>query len=165
MSLLSRRSRRRYASTPEAVAWLIAQAALISPMWLNAWGKLPSSSPVAGSTSSASRPTSLTNAIARSNRAVACVDLARQGPGLGQPERAQQERALVAGEAVRRQVAVDEAPLVGEAVLDGVEGGQHPRIARVDEADDRHHQRRRVEVVAVEGLGEGVSGAAPPSSE
>jgi hypothetical protein len=37
----------------------IAQAALTRPMWLNAWGKLPSSSPVAGSTSSASRPTSL----------------------------------------------------------------------------------------------------------
>jgi len=37
----------------------MAQAALMSPMWLKAWGKLPSSSPVAGSTSSASRPTSL----------------------------------------------------------------------------------------------------------
>src|SRR5207253_4975222 len=37
----------------------IAQAALIRPMWLNACGKLPSSSPVVGSTSSASSPTSL----------------------------------------------------------------------------------------------------------
>ena len=41
-------------------ASLIAQAALASPMWLNACGKLPSSSPVAGSISSASSPTSLT---------------------------------------------------------------------------------------------------------
>jgi hypothetical protein len=41
-------------------AWEMAQAALMSPMWLKAWGKLPSSSPVTGSTSSASRPTSLT---------------------------------------------------------------------------------------------------------
>ena len=37
-----------------------AHAALTRPMWLNAWGKLPSSSPVVGSTSSASSPTSLT---------------------------------------------------------------------------------------------------------
>ncbi len=73
----------------------MAQAALISPMWLNACGKLPSSSPVAGSTSSASRPD--------------VVDVARRpartppGPGPGlpghgerlrQPERAQQEGAL-----------------------------------------------------------------------
>jgi aminoglycoside phosphotransferase (APT) family kinase protein len=37
----------------------MAQAALTSPMWLNACGKLPSSSPVSASTSSASRPRSL----------------------------------------------------------------------------------------------------------
>ena len=44
----------------------MAQAALTSPMWLKAWGKLPKSSPLTGSTSSASRPTSLTKAAARS---------------------------------------------------------------------------------------------------
>src|SRR6202011_4827936 len=33
-------------------AWDIAQAAFTSPMWLKAWGKLPSGSPLAGSTSS-----------------------------------------------------------------------------------------------------------------
>ena len=44
----------------------MAQAALTSPMWLKAWGKLPRSSPLTGSTSSASRPTSLTKATARS---------------------------------------------------------------------------------------------------
>jgi hypothetical protein len=43
----------------------MAQAALTSPMWLKAWGKLPKSSPLTGSTSSASRPTSLTTAAAR----------------------------------------------------------------------------------------------------
>src|SRR3954452_258178 len=47
------------------VASEISHAAFTSPMWLNACGKLPSSSPVAGSTSSASRPTSLANATAR----------------------------------------------------------------------------------------------------
>ena len=45
---------------PYSSFWLIAHAALISPMWLKAWGKLPSSSPVSASTSSARRPTSLT---------------------------------------------------------------------------------------------------------
>ena len=50
-----------------ASASAMAQAALTRPMWLNAWGKLPRSSPLTGSTSSASRPTSLTNAAARSN--------------------------------------------------------------------------------------------------
>ena len=37
----------------------ISQAAVISPTWLNAWGKLPSSSPFAVSISSASSPRSL----------------------------------------------------------------------------------------------------------
>ena len=69
-------------------------------MWLKACGKLPSSSPVAGSTSSASSPTSLTNAAARSNTARGPVDLPGQGQRLGQPERAEQERALLAGEPV-----------------------------------------------------------------
>ena len=42
-----------------ARAWSISQAAVIRPMWLNACGKLPSSSPLATSISSASRPRSL----------------------------------------------------------------------------------------------------------
>ena len=45
---------------PYSSAWLIAHAALIRPMWLKACGKFPRSSPVAASTSSARRPTSLT---------------------------------------------------------------------------------------------------------
>jgi hypothetical protein len=47
----------------------IAHAALTRPMWLKACGKLPSSSPVSGLTSSARRPRSLANAAARSNTA------------------------------------------------------------------------------------------------
>src|SRR6266851_2701089 len=54
-----------------ACACVIAQAALIRPTWLNACGKLPISSPLPGSTSSASSPTSLIAAMARSNVAVA----------------------------------------------------------------------------------------------
>ena len=59
-----------YVSDPGAPlrsASLIAHAALTSPMWLSACGWLPSILRVRGSTSSASSPTSLTNATARSN--------------------------------------------------------------------------------------------------
>src|SRR5262249_17676021 len=49
----------------------IRQAALISPMWLKAWGKLPSSSPLAVSTSSASRPRSFAYPTSWSNSASA----------------------------------------------------------------------------------------------
>src|SRR5215472_385918 len=52
-------------------AWVIAQAALTSPMWLNACGKLPIVLPLRASNSSTSRPTSLIAATARSNVAVA----------------------------------------------------------------------------------------------
>jgi hypothetical protein len=52
-------------------AWVMAQAALIRPIWLNACGKLPIISPLGTSTSSASRPTSLIAATARSKVAVA----------------------------------------------------------------------------------------------
>src|SRR5438046_47226 len=53
-------------------AWEIVQAALTSPMWLNACGKFPSSSPVAGSTSSDSSPTSFAYPAALSNVRRAC---------------------------------------------------------------------------------------------
>ena len=39
-------------------------------------------------------------------------------------------------------------------VGDGVDRGQHPRVVGGEEADDGHHQRRGVEVVAAERLGE-----------
>ena len=81
-------------------ACAIAQAALTRPMWLKACGKLPSRSPVAGSTSSASSPTSLTKRAARSKTARARATWPASGQRLGQPERAEQERALLAREAV-----------------------------------------------------------------
>ena len=52
------------------------------------------------STSSASRPTSLTKATARSNTARGPVDLPRQGQRLREPERAEQEGALPPGHPV-----------------------------------------------------------------
>ena len=56
--------------------------------------------------------------------------LSGQRERLGEPERAQQERALVALEPVVGEVAVDEAVLVGEAIGDGVDRRQHTRIGR-----------------------------------
>ena len=64
-----RRPRSGRRSCVDASASEMAHAALTSPMWLNAWGKLPRSSPLSGSISSARRPTSLTKATARSNTA------------------------------------------------------------------------------------------------
>ena len=67
----------------------------------------------------------MTKAIGPLEQLGRLVDLAGEGSGLGQPEGAEQERALVPGQAVRRQVAVDQAPLVRQALLDGVDRGQH----------------------------------------
>ena len=53
-------------------------------------------------------------AMARSKVARGRLDLAGQRLGLRQPERAQQERALLAGQAVVGQVAVHQPALVGE---------------------------------------------------
>ena len=139
---------------PYSSAWLIAHAAFTRPMWLNACGKLPSSSPVSASTSSASSPTSLTKAIARSNVSRARSDLAGERERLREPERAEEERALFAFEAVVREVAVDEPVLVGEPLRGGVDRREHAGIVGGEEADDRHHQVRRVELVGAERLGE-----------
>ena len=106
----------------------MAHAALTSPVWLNAWGKLPRSSPLTGSTSSESRPTSLTkaDALSKTVRArAACPDL---GQGLGQPEGAQKECAFLAFEPVMGPVAVHQSPLIGKALFGRVDGGQHSGI-------------------------------------
>ena len=92
----------------------IAQAALTSPMWLNACGKLPSSSPVPASTSSDRSPTSFTYGRGGLERRARPVEVAGERLRVGQPERAQEERALLAVEAVGAAVPVDEPALVGE---------------------------------------------------
>ena len=87
----------------------IAHAALTSPMWLNAWGKLPRSSPLVGSTSSASRPTSLTNAAARSNTARARSVWPAMARACASQKVHSRKRALLAVETVARAVAVHES--------------------------------------------------------
>ena len=68
-----------------------------------------------------------------------------------EPERADRERALLAGEpvvgllhAVAQHEAVD-----GELVGDGEHGGAHARVVGREEAEQRHEQQRRVERVGL----------------
>jgi hypothetical protein len=58
----------------------MAKAAMTSPIWLKAGGKLPRSSPLTGSIPRAGRPTSLTKAAARSETSRALAAL-HPGPG------------------------------------------------------------------------------------
>ena len=58
-------------------------------------------------------------------------------------------------------VAVDEAALVGEPFLGGVDGRQHAGVVGGKEPDERHHQVRGVEVVGAERLGERADPLAP----
>ena len=75
-------------------------AALMSPRWLKAWGKLPSSAPVVGSISSASRPRWLEASTCATKTSCASSMRPLQGERLGEPEAAQDERALRAADAV-----------------------------------------------------------------
>src|SRR5690606_3381512 len=63
------------------------------------------------------------------------------------PERADDERALAAGKAVRSQVPVDELP-VREVALDGFDGGGDAGIVRRQEPDQRNDEERGIEVAA-----------------
>ena len=73
---------------------------------------------------------------------------AHQRQRVGEPERAGQERAFAFGQAVGRgmlAVALDEAVL-HELARDRLHRGDDARIARRQEADDRHQQQRGVEL-------------------
>ena len=118
-------------------------------MWLNACGKLPSSSPVLASTSSASRPTSLANVDRRARRSRARRRLRRRAPGPGPARtctagtflprrRARRGRGTGRPARARRSAGRPMASIV--ASMRGSIGGEEP--------DDRHHQVRRVELVA-----------------
>ena len=115
---------------PPPFAWLIAQAALTRPMWLNACGKLPRSSPVSGSTSSARRPDVVDVGDGALERLARPLDLAGERERLCEPERAQEEGAFLALEAVVGEVAVDEPALVGESLGGGVDRREHARVGR-----------------------------------
>src|SRR5262249_53307554 len=135
-----------------AASWAraIAQAAVTRAMWLNGCGELPSISPLAASLSSARQPPSLAAAGPRPQGG-----RARQGLGLRQPERAEQEGSLPPGQAIVSKVAVDQAALVGQPGGGGVDGRLHPRVVPRQEAGDSQHQVGRVQVLAAEGLGKG----------
>jgi tetratricopeptide (TPR) repeat protein len=83
------------------------------------------------------------------------VELSGQRLRVRQPERAEQEGSLLAGQAVMSQVAVHQAALVGQPGGDRVDGRLHPRVVAGQEAGDRQHQAGCVKIFAAEGLGEG----------
>jgi hypothetical protein len=63
------------------------------------------------------------------------------------------------------EVAVHQAPLVGQSRGDRIDGRLHPRVIPGQEAGDREHQVGGVEVVAAEDLGEGARFLVPPALE
>ena len=130
-------------------------------MWLNACGKLPSSSPVAGSTSSDEQP-DVVRATGDALEQGACpVDLAGQREALGEPERADAERALGAGQAVFVEVPEHEpCSSVSRSATASIVARIRGSVGR-EEADERHHQHRRVEIVAAERLRERADRVAP----
>ena len=114
----------------------MASAAWMSPMWVKAWGKLPSSSP-GGRVDLLGEQADVVGAAGhqREQRARP-LGLAREREALGEPERADAERALAAGQPVLVQVAVDEPAFVGEVRRDRLDRGAHAGIVGGEEADD-----------------------------
>ena len=137
-----------------ASASAIAQAALTSPMWLNACGKFPRSSPLTGSTCSDRSPTSFTAAAAAANVRRAWSDRPASACACASQNVHSRNVPSSPSQAVGATVPVDQPPLVGEAGGDGVDRRLHPGVVGGDEADDRHHQARGVELVGPERLGE-----------
>jgi hypothetical protein len=71
------------------------------------------------------------------------INLVGQGERLGEPERAEQEGALLAGKtfhALLGEMAIHQSLVVGQPLLNCVNRREHPRIRGGQEADDRHHQ-------------------------
>src|SRR5271165_6752442 len=93
------------------------------------------------------------------------AELPGQRLSLCQPECAQQEGALLPGQAVVSEVAVYQAALVGQARGGRVDGRLHPRVIPGQEAGDGEHQVRGVKIVAAEGLGERAGLLAPAAGE
>ncbi len=116
-------------NTPElsasSSARMTCTTALISARWVNACGKLPRCRPVRGSISSAYRCSGLANDSSRSHRCLARLDLADLDQRRHQPERADGEGALLAGQAVvgLLDAIPQHQPLLGQLVGDG----QHRR--------------------------------------
>jgi hypothetical protein len=72
---------------------------------------------------------------------------------------------LLAGEAVDSvfgAVSVDPAAVVGEPLLDRIDGGERPRIGGGQKSDNRHHQVGGVQCGPADLLGERARCLAPP---
>ena len=87
--------------------------------------------------------------------------LAGPGQGLGQPERAQKERAFLALEPVLRPVAIHQSAIISKAFFGGVDRGQHFGIVGGKEPHQGQHQAGGVKLIGAEGLSKGVGPVAP----
>ena len=139
----------------------IAIAAPTSARCVNACGKFPSWRPATGSYSSARRPTSLRRSSSRSKSSRASSILPLQREHLGEPERARKEHALAGRQAVdgavlARAVAEDE-PVDRQLAPDRLDGRDEALVVGGQEADERHQQDARVELVRAVRLGEGAA--------
>ena len=86
----------------------------------------------------------------------------------GEPERAGEEHALARGQPVHLAVAPGVAqhePVDRELALDRLDRRDDPRIVRRQEAEERHQQHARVELVRAVGLGERLLRLAPGALE
>ena len=95
----------------------------------------------------------------RSHQRVRVVEPPGRGVGRDQPERAGQERVLVAGQPVDAGLGAvaQQQPVAHQVLLDRRDGAEHPRVVAVEEADEREHQQRGVDLGGVVVLGEGVA--------
>ena len=158
---------RDHDTRPRALS--ISQAAVISPMWLNACGKLPSSSPRRRVDLLGQQPEVVGVGDELVEQRLGPVDLARLGQRGHEPERADHERSLLAGEAVGVEALVvavaQHQPVLGQVVGDRVDRRAHPLVGGRQEAEDRHQQLRRVELVRVERLRVGLPRLAPAARQ
>ena len=106
---------------------MIRAAASISARWENACGKLPRWRPVSTSNSSAYSPSGEAMRSSRSMQVAGPLLLADDRQRRDEPERADEERALLAGQAV---VGLVGAVAQHEAVLGQLVGDRQRRVAR-----------------------------------
>ena len=129
-----------------------SEAVLIRARWVKAWGKLPINLPCLGLVLLGDQADVVDQAQQPLEQLASLVGAPRHRQGVREPERAREERALLAMQpvdvirALAGRVAPHE-PVRGELGLDRVDRADHARVVGRQEADGGNQQRRRVEVL------------------
>ena len=150
----------KYTQPADSSCEITCMTALISARWVNACGKLPRWRPVCASSSSAYRPSGEACASSRSHSSRARVGLADLGQRRDEPERADQERALLAAQPVVGlvdPVAEDEPVLLRARDGDRQHGRADSLVVGRKEPHERDQQGRGVERVGLVVLAEHAS--------